>query len=261
MDGWIKIHRKILDWEWFDNGNMLKVLLYLIFRANYEDKLWHGIVIKRGQLVTSLGNLSGQLRMTINVLRLCLKKLEKAQTITIQSTNRYTLITVCKYDDYQLKEEDEKLCNEEEATNKTQTKNKQTTTTKEYNNKNKKKLSNKLDSKEKEENLPVGNDANLHILDSARHRFIDELAPYVATYGKDMMNEFYEYWTEPNTSKTKMRFQLERTWDTNLRLKTWARRSKIKPHYADNRRDTEEEQKAKRMQGYADTIDDILNGR
>lgn len=46
-------------------------------------------------------------------------------------------------------------------------------------------------------------------------------------YSLDLINEFLDYWTEPNKSGTKMRWELEKTWDTARRLKTWASRSKI----------------------------------
>lgn len=42
-------------------------------------------------------------------------------------------------------------------------------------------------------------------------------------YGQQMLKDFYEYWSEPNTSHTKMRFELQKTWDVNRRLARWAR--------------------------------------
>jgi hypothetical protein len=59
-------------------------------------------------------------------------------------------------------------------------------------------------------------------LESRRNEFRDSLAPFVEKYGKTMMNEFYCYWIEPNKSNTKMRFELQQTWSTELRLKKWA---------------------------------------
>ncbi len=44
--------------------------------------------------------------------------------------------------------------------------------------------------------------------------------------GLNMYDGFIAYWTEPNKSKTKMRFELERTWDTKRRLQTWIRNDK-----------------------------------
>jgi hypothetical protein len=45
-------------------------------------------------------------------------------------------------------------------------------------------------------------------------------------YDKNILNSFVDYWTEPNKSKTKMKFELQQTWSTNLRLKTWAKNQK-----------------------------------
>ena len=45
-------------------------------------------------------------------------------------------------------------------------------------------------------------------------------------YDKNILNSFVDYWTEPNKSKTKMKFELQQTWDTNLRLKTWVKNQK-----------------------------------
>lgn len=44
-------------------------------------------------------------------------------------------------------------------------------------------------------------------------------------YEKELQDDFIRYWTEPNKSKTKMRCELEKTWDTKLRLITWENRS------------------------------------
>lgn len=58
--------------------------------------------------------------------------------------------------------------------------------------------------------------------------FHDSLVPYVATYGREMIRDFYAYWAELNCSGTKMRYELQPTWELGLRLSTWARREKEK---------------------------------
>lgn len=55
--------------------------------------------------------------------------------------------------------------------------------------------------------------------------FGEELIPFVPTYGKKMIRDFFDYWSEPNKGKTKMRKDLERTWDLSRRLRTWADRN------------------------------------
>ena len=57
-------------------------------------------------------------------------------------------------------------------------------------------------------------------------KFSDTLKPYLEKYGKDTLNDFYKYWTEPNKSGTKFRQESEKFWDLEKRLNTWASREK-----------------------------------
>ncbi len=54
--------------------------------------------------------------------------------------------------------------------------------------------------------------------------FYNSLVPYVAKYGKEMIREFYDYWSEPNRSGTKMKYELQQTFEISRRLVTWAGR-------------------------------------
>lgn len=54
-----------------------------------------------------------------------------------------------------------------------------------------------------------------------REAFTESMKPYVEQYGKDMLNNFWRYWTEPNKSQTKMRYEMQKTWDLRGRLITW----------------------------------------
>ena len=49
------------------------------------------------------------------------------------------------------------------------------------------------------------------------------------TYPNEMLSQFWKYWIEPNKSFTKLKYELEETWDTNLRLQRWANNNKSKP--------------------------------
>ena len=63
--------------------------------------------------------------------------------------------------------------------------------------------------------------------DERRQAFIDSLMPFIPTYGMEMINAFADYWTEPNRSCSRMRFELQRTWSLPLRLATWARHDRV----------------------------------
>jgi hypothetical protein len=54
-------------------------------------------------------------------------------------------------------------------------------------------------------------------------KFASTLEPYLVTYGKELLNDFYKYWTEPNKSNTKFRQELEKTWSLERRLETWSK--------------------------------------
>lgn len=60
--------------------------------------------------------------------------------------------------------------------------------------------------------------------------FEKSLIPFVSSrggiYDPKMIRAFFNYWTEKNKSGTKMRFELEKTWETSKRLVTWASREK-----------------------------------
>jgi len=54
--------------------------------------------------------------------------------------------------------------------------------------------------------------------------FKETLRPFINKYGVDMVKNFYGYWSEPNQTKTKMLFEMQKTWDTSRRLETWSKR-------------------------------------
>ena len=58
--------------------------------------------------------------------------------------------------------------------------------------------------------------------------FRKSLVPFVDQYGREMIREFFDYWTEKTQSGAKMRYELERTWETPRRLATWSRRKEEK---------------------------------
>lgn len=106
MEGWIKLHRKMVEWEWYNDNNVKILFLHLLLTANHKDKKWQGIIIKRGQKITSIQHLAEETKLTVQQTRTALNRLKSTGEITIQSTNKYSLITIEKYGDYQD-------CNEE----------------------------------------------------------------------------------------------------------------------------------------------------
>lgn len=60
-------------------------------------------------------------------------------------------------------------------------------------------------------------------IDERKTEFVESVRPFLDRYESEMLNEFAGYWTEPNKPKTKMRFEMQQTWDTSRRLANWAK--------------------------------------
>lgn len=147
MQGWIKLHRKLVDWEWYTDTVVKSLFIHLLIKANHSDRKWMGTVIKEGSFVTSMPSLAAETGLSLQQVRTALKKLEKTGEINRQITNRNTLIIVLNYAKYQDLDDDD-YCEIQQAdnrqiTDKQQSSNSQITTTNNDNNdKNKKNVEN-----------------------------------------------------------------------------------------------------------------------
>jgi len=63
-------------------------------------------------------------------------------------------------------------------------------------------------------------------IEERKLKFASTLEPFLHTYGRDLLKEFYNYWTEPNKLNNKLRFESEKFWDLNRRLTTWKGKEK-----------------------------------
>lgn len=135
-DGWIIIHRQILDWEWWQDSEMVHLFLYLLLAANHQPNKWMGVEIGRGQLVCSYDKLSENIGLSVQSVRTRIKRLKSTGEITINSTNRFSVITICNYETYQntKRRTNKQITNG--LTNNQQTTNKQLTTNNKDNNDN-----------------------------------------------------------------------------------------------------------------------------
>lgn len=224
-NGWIKLHRKILDWEWFTSPSTLQLFIYLLLRANKEDKKWRGILIKRGQLVTSVATISEETKLSTQQVRTSLNRLKSTNEITSKTTNRFTLVTVCKYESYQLYDEVEQQTKQQALQ---QTNNKQITNKQQQLKNNKNIRNNKKESiltnvriDEKATDAPVVATTTTDDMELRKEKFYQSLVPYVAKYGKDMVRAFYDYWTEKTYGGRKMRFEKQQAFEISKRLATW----------------------------------------
>ena len=127
-NGYIKLYKKMLKWEWYDDINTKILFVHCLLKANWDATKWHGIELQAGQFVTSLSSLSKETTLSVQQVRTALEHLELTGEITSKSQSKFRVITVNSWSQYQG---DNKQPNRK-ITSKQQTSNKQVTTDEEY---------------------------------------------------------------------------------------------------------------------------------
>jgi len=130
MDGYIKLYRKLLDWEWYRDQNTKNVFLHLLLKACFRETKFKGTPVSRGSYIASIDKIAAELGLSRQTVRTALNHLKSTNEITIQSTNRFSVITIVNYCDYQGFENDEqpaKPPSDQQTSNKQLTNNQPTT--------------------------------------------------------------------------------------------------------------------------------------
>jgi hypothetical protein len=102
MSGWIKIHRQILEWEWYSDNNSFRVFLHLLLKANHKQKRYKGLELKIGSIITSRDILAIETGLSVQQIRTALDKLKSTNEVTIKTSSQGTIIEVVNYAKYQL---------------------------------------------------------------------------------------------------------------------------------------------------------------
>jgi predicted transcriptional regulator len=120
-NGWIKLYRSLLDWEWYNDMNVRIVFIHCLLKANSQDIKLKGLLIKRGSFPTGLEKLAKETGLTIAQIRVTLNKLKMTNEITSQTSSEGSIISITNYDLYQSndKRNDTQIANE--MTNESQT--------------------------------------------------------------------------------------------------------------------------------------------
>lgn len=124
MEGWLKLHRTILDSRQFANPLELKIWVWLLCKASINDrfvslKIGKGsqtIFLKRGQLVFGRNAAERELQIDASTVYIIIKRFKADGCIFIESNNQYSIISVAHYNDYQSSIEEEEIIIEEIVT-------------------------------------------------------------------------------------------------------------------------------------------------
>lgn len=100
-NGYIKLHRNILKWCWYDNPITRSMFIHLLLTVNYEDRQWRNFTIKRGSRVASYGVLAKELKISFRQARTAIEHLEMTGEVTRSAHANFTVFSVNNYDMYQ----------------------------------------------------------------------------------------------------------------------------------------------------------------
>lgn len=98
---YIKLNRKIMEWEWYGNINTCRLFIHMLLRANWKDGRFEGKVIPRGSFVSSLPKLADETALTIREVRTAISHLKSTGEVTCKTYPKYTVFTVKNYCEYQ----------------------------------------------------------------------------------------------------------------------------------------------------------------
>ena len=141
MAGWIKLYRKLKDSLVFDNPELLKVWIWCLLKATHDDYIQmiglQEVELKKGQFIFGRKVAANELKMSESKIYRLIKKLEKMQNLNIKANNKFSVITIENWEDYQSDNNNNEQQSEQQMNNKRTTNEQQMNTNKNIkNNKN-----------------------------------------------------------------------------------------------------------------------------
>jgi hypothetical protein len=101
MSGWVKLHRSLKDWEWYDDANATRLLIHLLLTVNYEPKKWKGITVEAGTRITSFGKLADETGLSVKQIRGAMQKLENSGEVARERAHEGQAVSLCKWEKLQ----------------------------------------------------------------------------------------------------------------------------------------------------------------
>lgn len=258
MEGYIKLSRKFFSndmWNEARTFSSCEAWLDLIQSARFEATPrmesigGREVSYTRGQYPASIRFLSKRWHWTERKVRTFLAFLRRENMITLSKEQGMNIITLVKYNEYNgtpsdtsddtandtgcdttIAQEISKLrlqVTQLTAQLLTQPVTHQQNETEERHTGDTKQIKGKNNIKENSTNVESKKAAAKAATLSRKNVFYQSLVSYVGQYPKEMIRAFFDYWSELNKSETKMRYELEKTWELPRRLATWANRERM----------------------------------
>jgi hypothetical protein len=216
IEGYVRLHRRLLEWEWFGDSTTVHVLMFILLRANWQKKVWQGHVIEPGQLITSRLSIADSCGLTEKQVRGALDKLKGAGVITTDRAGLGQRISLQNWAEYQATGSEEGRTRAgvgaEQGPLSGPDEGRSRAVNEEGKNQKKGRRKEEKNSLTVEERLSAFRTRCLEIHQSEK------------ILSNEEAKKFFDYWTEKNPTGRKMLFEMQKTFDPKLRMITWAGR-------------------------------------
>ncbi|EOH1137945.1 DNA replication protein [Salmonella enterica] len=103
--GFALLHRKIMDVPFYKDPEAAHLWIHLLLRANHEQTEVStdvgNVICERGEFITGRNSLASETGLSADRVKALLRKFQNLGMITTKSNNRFTVLRVVKYDEYQ----------------------------------------------------------------------------------------------------------------------------------------------------------------
>lgn len=245
---WITINKDVFDIGRYESLNVFRVFLYFLTHAAQKPRFDRGVRLECGQVIVTMDEVCEATGLTAREYRTAISKLIKdkqttneRQTIDKQPTSPPNPPKNPPFIQKEKENEKENLSPTPPIKEKDKEKEKASPQPSLKEEIDPQKISSIFFEGRKEESAvfvsePDGSstkqkveksiEQKRRLLEVHRREFYDSLIPYVQEYGKEMVRDFFDYWSEPNKGRTQMRYEMQPTWSLAMRLATWNKRKK-----------------------------------
>ena len=203
--GFIMLNRNIVDWEWYTNVNVNTVFVHCLLKVNYSNKRWQGILIKKGEFITSYEKLAIETGLTISKVRTALSKLQLSKNIQVETTNSFTKITVINLKEYVAKSNRE-----------------QTDTLNDKHSSIPNSIALAHTSQSNDNHFATTKSNNII---NRKNRFREKVFAH-SQYNKELLNDFFNYWSETDRDEKLMKYENQDFFEIKKRLLKWKKNEK-----------------------------------
>ena len=119
--GWVKLHRKSIDSSVFNNETLWKVFTYCMMKAQFKEAIgvvgYQEIPLLPGQFIFGRKVASKQCHMSEQKIRTSMEVLSKREILTIKTTNKFSIVTICNWELYQGDDNENNQVTNQQLTN------------------------------------------------------------------------------------------------------------------------------------------------